>query len=50
MTRKQRERRAEIIRLLSTMSRDWSMWTFADWRPLEAELNRLHNPLRSTSQ
>jgi hypothetical protein len=39
MTKKQRHnRRMEIIKILSSMSRNWSKWTCADWQPLEREL------------
>ncbi len=39
MTRKQRcNRRIEIIKILSEMSRNWSQWRSADWKPLEYEL------------
>jgi len=39
--KRNRRRRAEIIAILSMMSRDWSKWTAADWQPLERELERL---------
>jgi hypothetical protein len=43
VTRRQRlARRADLIRRLSDMSRDWSQWTVADWNPLEAELKELN--------
>jgi hypothetical protein len=41
-TRKQK-RRIEIIKILSDMSRDWSLWTAADWQPLESELEALRH-------
>lgn len=41
LTKKQRRRRIEIIKILSDMSRDWSRWTSADWQPLESELKEL---------
>jgi hypothetical protein len=36
-----RVRRVAIIKILSDMSRDWSRWTAADWKPLEDELAEL---------
>jgi hypothetical protein len=36
-----RQRRVEIIKTLSDMSKDWSRWTAADWQPLEQELREL---------
>lgn len=41
MTKAKRRRRAEIIGILSDMSRDWSKWTAADWQSLEKELESL---------
>jgi len=41
MTRKQQKRRMEIIRALSDMSRNWGLYTAADWLPLERELEGL---------
>ena len=40
------KRRSELIRILSEMSRDWSLYTAADWLPLEAELE-LTDPLEN---
>lgn len=41
LTKAQRQRRSAIIAILSDMSRDWSKWTAADWKPLEDELREL---------
>ena len=41
MTKAKRRRRIEIINILTMMSRDWSRWTAADWKPLETELENL---------
>jgi hypothetical protein len=42
--RARRKRRAEIIKTMSDMSKDWSRWTAADWQPLEDELKQLALP------
>jgi hypothetical protein len=41
LSKAQRRRRIEIIKVLSDMSRDWSKWTASDWQPLESELKEL---------
>ncbi len=44
---KAKRRRVEIINLLSEMSRDWSRWSAADWKPLELELAKTPKPVSS---
>lgn len=42
MTKAQRKRRSEIIRLLSDLSRDgWARARYDDYHPLEVELRRI---------
>lgn len=42
MTRKQRQRRIDIIKQLSDLSRDgWRLARHEDWEPLERELREM---------